>query len=638
MLQDIRDRASSWVAYIIIGLLILSFAMWGIQEYFGGGGAQPVATINGNEITLPQFNQQVQQRKQVLQSILGENYQQQYPNDGIVRQQVIQDMVRTELLRQEVDEAGYEISNANLIRRIHQIPQFQKDGKFDPELYKRILDSQRLNKAQWENELREQDMLRQFENSIAASSFIPKAELQRFQSISEQTRDFKYALVSINVDEVNVSDSEIENYFNENKQFYSTPEQVKLVYIELKEQDIADNINVSDEDAKDIYESQLERYMSAELRKARHIMFKVSSEIGPDAIEWDEAMDKANELVQKLKDGADFAELAKQHSEDTLSAEKGGDMGFIAPGDFTNKGLEDALFSLKVNENSQAVRTEQGVQILQLVEIEEPEQEPFESVREKIINERKSQLAQERFIEIADEIANLVVEQPDDLQEASESFDLTIKETEFLSSASNGGIFIYPPVKNVAFSNDILGERLNSDLIEVADGHVIAFRIAEHKESEQKSLAEVKDGIQQVLSVRKAAENATKQGSELFLKLKGGANLETLASENNLEVVSHGAIRRDDNRVPFQISDRAFSMGKPAEGKISTDGVAQGDGSYALIELSAVTPGSNEVDDTKAQQLSQRVNYGRREFSAIIDAIQAEGDVQIFEGQVSGDQ
>ena len=638
MLQDIRDRATSWVAYIIIGLLILSFAMWGIQEYFGGGGAQPVANINGNEITLPQFNQQVQQRKQVLQSILGENYQQQYPNENIVRLQVIQDMVRTELLRQEVDDAGYEISDANLIKRIQQIPQFQKDGKFDPELYKRLLESQRINQAQWENELREDDKLRQFENSIAASSFIPKGDLQRFQSISEQTRDFKYALVTINADEVNISDDEIENYYNENKRFYTTPEQVKLAYIELKEQDIADNINVGDEEAKSIYESQLERYMSAELRKARHIMLKVASELESDAMEWDLAMDKANELVQQLKDGADFAELAKQHSEDSLSAEKGGDMGFIAPGDFTSKELEDALFSLKVGENSKAVRTEQGVQILQLVEIEEPKQELFEVVREKIINERKSQLAQERFIEIADEIANLVVEQPDDLQEASESFELPINETEFLSSSSNGEIFTYPKVKNVAFSDDILGEKLNSDLIEVADGHVIAFRVAEHKTSEQKPLADVKNDINNVLKVRKAAESATQKGSDLFLKLKGGESLETLASENNFEVVSHGAIRRDDNRVPFQISDRAFSMEKPAKGKSTADGVAQADGSYALIELSAVTPGSSEVDDTKVQLLSQRVNYGRREFSAIIDAIQAEGEVQIFENQVTADQ
>ena len=525
MLQDIRDRASSWVAYTIIGLLILSFALWGIQEYFGGGAGLPVASVNGNEITQSQLNQSVQERKQMLQSILGANYQQQYPNDDILRQQVIQDMVRTELLRQEVNEAGFTISDASLVKRIQQIPQFHTDGKFDPVLYKRILESQRLNQAQWENELREQDKLRQFESSMAASSFIPKAELQRFQMLSEQTRDFKYALVTIDQEGVEVTDAEVESYFNENKQLFKTQEQVKLSYIELKEQDIADNATVSADEAKSIYESQLERYMSPELRKVSHIMLKVPSEVGDDAIEWDTAMEQGQDIVQQLNDGADFAELAKQYSEDTLSAEKGGDIGFIAPGDFTSKDLEDALFALDVGSNSRPVKTEQGVQILQLTEIQASEQEPFEKVREKIINEQKSQIAQQRFIEVADEIANMVVEQPDDLLDVSESFDLPIKQTDFLTSASNNDLFAYPKVKNLAFSDDVLIEKLNSDIIEVADGHVIAFRVEEHQAAEQKPIESVQDDIKKIITIRKAAENTNKLGSELFLKLTGGGKL-----------------------------------------------------------------------------------------------------------------
>jgi peptidyl-prolyl cis-trans isomerase D len=638
MLQEIRDRATSWVAYIIIGLLILSFAMWGIQEYFGGGGGAPVATINGNEISLPAFNQQVQERKQVLQSILGANYQQQYPDESIVRKQVIKDMVRTELLRQEVDEAGYEFSNVSLIKKIHAIPQFQKEGKFDPDLYNRLLEAQRYNQAQFENELREQEKLRQFENAISASSFIPKAELQRFQKLSEQTRDFKYAVVTVNPDTVSISDAEIENYYNENKQFYKTPEQVKLEYVELKEEDLADNITVSDADAKAIYDSQSERYRTAELRKTRSILLKVPNELSADTVQWEQTLEKANGLVAKLKEGASFAELAKQNSEDALSAEKGGEIGFIAPGDFTSKELEDALFSLKVGEFSKPVRTEQGVQIVQLQEIKATEQKPFADVRQQIINERKGQLAQQRFIEITDEIANLLVEQPDDLHEISESFDLPIKQTGFLSSASNDEIFAYPKVKNLAFSDIVLNEKLNSDLIQVADGHVIAMRVLEHNISKQKPLTSVKEDIKNILTVKKAAEATAEQGKDLFLKMKGGASLESIANDNSLEIISHGTLRRDDNRVPSGISQQAFSLPKPAEGKTSVDGFAQADGSFALIELSKVIPGSEEIDDTKYQQLSQRVNYGRREFSAIIDAIQENGEVVIFEDQVSSDQ
>lgn len=635
MLQDIRDRASSWVAYIIIGLLVLSFAMWGIQEYFGGGGAAPVAMVNGNEISLPEFNQQVQQRKQALQSVLGENYQQRYPNESIVREQVIKDMVRTELLRQEVDAAGFKVSDASLIKKIQQIPQFQKNGKFDPDQYKRLLEAQRYNKAQFENELREQDKLRQFENSIASSSFIPKSDLQRFQKISEQTRDFKYAVVAVKPEAITVTDAEIESYYNDNKQYYQSPEQVKLAYVELKEQELVDSIAISDDDAQAIYDSQSGRYRSAELRKARHILLKVPSELGADAIEWDEAIEKAESIVKQLEDGAAFAELAEKISEDTLSAQKGGAIGFIAPGDFTSKTLEDALFSLNIGGYSKPIRTDQGVQIIQLDEIQASEQKPFAEVREQIINERKSQIAQERFIEVADEIANLVVEQPDDLQEVAESFDLEIKQTDLLSAASNNGIFAYPKVKTLAFSEDVLTENLNSELIEVADGHVIAMRLIEHKASEQKPISAVKADIKNIVVVRKAAVATSEQGKELFLKMKGGVSLESIANENSLEVVSHGALRRDDNRVPVGISQRAFSMPHPTERGGIVDGLAQADGSFALIELYKVTPGPEELDEAKYEQLSQRVNYGRREFSAVIDSIQEGGDVVIFKDQVS---
>lgn len=635
MLQDIRDRATSWVAYIIIGLLILSFAMWGIQEYFGGGGAAPVATINGNEITLPAFNQQVQQRKQTLQSILGANYQQQYPDESIVRKQVIKDMVRTELLRQEVGDAGFRISDASLIKRIQEIPQFQKDGKFDPEQYKRILEAQRYNQAQYENELREQDKLRQFESSLASSSFIPKAELQRFQKIAEQTRDFKYAVVTVKPETITVSDAEIDAYYNDNKQAYKTPEQVKLAYVELKEEDLADSISISDADAEAIYDSQSERYRTPELRKTRHIMFKVPSELDADAIEWDMAIEKAEGMITQLEGGASFAELAEKNSEDTLSAQKGGEMGFIASGDFTSKALEDALFSLDIGGYSKPIRTEQGVQIIQLDEIQASEQKPFADVREQIINERKGQLAQERFIEVADEIANLLVEQPDDLLEVSESFDLEIKQTGLLTAANNDGIFAYPKVKTLAFSEDVLTENLNSDLIEVADGHVIAIRLLEHKPSEQKPVSAVKEEVKNLVTISKAAQETSEHGRNLFVKMQNGASMESVASENSLEVVSHGAIRRDDNRVPQSLSQHVFSMPKPAEGDRVVDGLAQADGSFALIELNKVTPGSEELDDATYQQLSQRVNYGRREFSAVIDAIQEGGEVIIFEDQVA---
>ena len=631
MLQEIRDRASSWVAYIIIGLLVLSFALWGIQEYFGAGPTTPIANVNGTEITQVEFNNQFQQRRQMLRSILGADYDRQYADESIIRKQVIDNMVRTELLRQEVTEAGYRTSDQSLIYSIQKIPQFQTDGKFDPERYERLLQVQRYSKAQFENELREQAKLQQFEISLASSSFIPKSDLQRFQTLSEQSREFKYVILQPNVDAIEISDKEIDNYYQKNQRFYKTTEQVKLAYIELKEEQIAEQINISDEEARSIFDSQPERYMTAELRKTRHILFKVPNEVSKDAIEWDVAEERATGIVQELEKGTEFAELAKKHSEDSLSADKGGDIGWIAPGDFTSTELDDALFALNIGEHSRPIRTSQGMQIVYVEEIQKPEQKSFESVAEQIKNELKSQLAQERFIEVAEELANLVVEQPDDLIEASESFDLPIQETSWLAANSTAEIFTYPKINAVAFSEDIITENLNSDLIEVADGHVIAFRLLEYQASQQKPLEDVVEEVRLVLKAQKAAEQAISKGEEQLSSMRAGSTLESISSENGLELFAHGNLKRDDNRVPESIMESAFNLAHPENGNVSVGGFAQADGSYVLLELQKVEIGSSEVDKSKALQLSQRVNYGRREFNAILQAIQENADVQVFE-------
>ncbi len=634
MLIEIRDKASSWVAYIIIGLLILSFALWGIQEYFGGGSAPPIVKINGSEITQPEFNRQFQQRKQVLQSILGNNYAQQYPDESVIKKQVIDDMVRSELLRQEATDAGFRISNTSLVKRIQQIPQFQKDGKFDPAKYERLLQSQRYSKPQFENELREQDKLRQFETALAASSFMPKADLQRFQKLSEQSRDFKYVLVKVDPETVKVSSAEIESYYQENQRLFQNPEKVKLAYIELKEEELIEQADVSVDDARAIYDGQIERYMTSELRKTRQILVKVPNDLAADAAEWGAALDKANGYAQLLKEGAVFEDLAKQYSEDQLSAGKGGEIGFIARGDFASTELQEALFALELGEISKPIRTEQGIQILKLDEIQASEQKPFEDVQEQIVNERKGQLAQQQFIEIADELANLMAEQPDELLEASESFDLDIKPTGWLAPTSNAEIFAYPKIQALAFSDDVLYEGLNSELVEVADGHVIAFRMLEHKKSEQRPLEQVSDEISKVLVVRKAAEQSIAKGQEHLAQMQTDNSLEQLSAENSLELISHGTLRRDDNRVPNAISEHAFNLSRPASGKPTVDGIALPDGSYALVELHEVIDGAEEFDDEKALQLSQRVNYGRREFSAVVEAIKEKSEVQVFENNL----
>ena len=634
MLIEIRDRASSLVAYVIIGLLILSFALWGIQEYFGAGGAPAAASINDVEITVPEFSNRFQEYRQQLRSNLGRGYEQQFPDESVVKQQVIEGMVDMEILRQEVTEAGFRISDTSLVQKIQQVPQFRRDGKFDPDLYTRLLQAQRYDKARFESELREREKLEQFELSLASSSFMTQADLQRFQKLTGQSRDFSYALVQANPDAIEVSDPEVDAYYSENEAQFQTPEQVRLAYLELAEEALFDQIGIGEDEALSIYQEQPERFMTSELRKARHILVRVAEEAADNPAAWDRARDQANEYIRQLKAGTSFEKIARLYSEDTLSAGKGGDIGFIATGDLASGALEDALFSLDVGAYSQPIRTDQGVQIVQLVEVQEPEQQPFAEVRENIVNERKSQIAQTRFIEMADELANLVVEQPDELTEAAETFGLEIRETGWLTASSTTGIFANSRVRLTAFTPDILEEGLNSELIEIADGHVLAFRVLEHKMPELRAREDVAAQIRERLRTRKAAAHAVEAGEEMYAQLQSGISLEELSDKHALELIRHGALRRDDARVPSKIADSAFIMARPEAGHVSVNGLALDDGSFALLELHSVMDGPEVLDETAAMQLSQRVNYGRREFSAVLQSIKEDFDVRIFENNL----
>ena len=634
MLIDIRDRASSVVAYVIIGLLVISFALWGIQEYFGAGGAPAAAAVNDAEISVPEFSEQFQQYRQQLRSTLGASFEQQYPDESVIKTQVLQEMVDLEILRQEATEAGFRVSDATLAEKIQQVPQFRRDGKFDPELYTRILFSQRYDKTRFEAELREQEKLGQFELSLASSSFMTGADLQRFKKLAEQGRDFSYAQVRVDPEGVEVSDQEIDDFYGENQTRFQTPEQLRLAYIELSEEALFDQVSVSEDEAHAIYQEQPERFVTAELRKARHILVRGPEQGADDAAGWDQAMAKANEYHSQLDAGTAFEKIAKQHSEDTLSADKGGDIGFIASGDLASDALEKALFSLSTGAYSKPIRTEQGIQIIQLVEVQESQRQPFDEVHENIVNERRSQMAQARYIEMTDELANLVVEEPDELTHAAETFGLEIQETDWLTFSATTGIFRYPKVRLSAFTPDILEEGLNSELIEVENGHVLAFRLLGHRISEMKPRDDVAGLIRDELRVRKAAEQAVETGEELLAQLQGGIGLYELSDKHALERVRHGALRRDDERVPTEIMNLAFTLSRPGSGGTSVSGLALDDGSFALLELHSIVDGTGTLDKAQALQLSQRVNYGRREYSAVLQSIKDEFDVQVFESNL----
>jgi peptidyl-prolyl cis-trans isomerase D len=631
MLQVIRDRASGWIAYIIVILISIPFALWGIQEYLGGSDKRLAAEVNGNEIPLRAFNREYHQQRQYLQSIMGGQLPPQY-SEPALKQSVINKMVRNELLRQEVEAAGYDVGNRVLFKEISVIPAFSKDGKFDSVRYERLLQAQGRSKAEFERGLRQQICIANFVDGVRQSAFLPNQSLANYQRLKNQERKVSYFLIAAASDKAaqSLTEEEIKNYYQTNQQSFKTSERVKLAYVELKEQALNEGIEVDDETLRKVYQDQADRYVDPEQRRARQIFLKFPSSSDPvDEKLISETRAKADKIVAKLRQGGDFAALAKRYSQDSLSASSGGDLGFIAKGDMDPQ-FEKVLFSLEINKISDPVKTQQGFHIIQLMEIKPAEQKSFESVREQVERDYKQRAAESRFVEMTEQLLTLSYEQPDSLEPVSDSLGLPVRETDWITENTGEGIGAFREVRTAAFSEEVLRQGKNSDLVELADGSVLVLRILEHKAAKTKPLADVKDEIINLIAASKAREQARNDGRKALEQVRSGKPPEAVAEQYDSQLETPGYIRRDNTQIPRVIIHKVFTLNKPQPEEKVTGGVQLSSGDYAVILLDAVKEPIPKQDNQKSVDAQQFLDYGAREMEATLQVFHDAAEIRIL--------
>ena len=626
MLMQIRERASGIVAYIIVILISIPFALWGIQEYLGGGSDQIVAEVGSTEITKRIFDNQVQEQRRRLRSLLGQSFDELYQDENILKQSVLDDLIENTLVNDETRNAGYKISNTQLFERIKSVPQFQVDGKFDQARYNQLLESQRRSKVEFEEQLRQEERVNQYQRSVVFSSFLPGGDKSQFASLKNQKRQFDYFFIQTNVDADEVSSGEVNSYYETHKEEFKTPAKVKLEYIEILQQDIADAMEFNEDEIKMAYEDEPDRYRTAELRKASHILFKLADNDGEQEVA--KAFEQAQQAAKQIKQGKSFAEMAKEFSDDSVSANKGGDLGFLSRTDIDNPEFINKLFSMQENEISDPIRTKLGVQIIQLSEITPSTLKPLAEVRSRVENELRSSQAEKEFVKRAERLQELSYENEDNLNVAAENLDVSVQTSEWVTTATGDGITSFQKVITAAFSDDVLTKGYNSDLLELADGHVAVIRVTEFQDTEIQPLEQVATAIKTILARKQAVEQAAEKGQTVLAALKEApSKLSVLASENEYSVESSGELLRDDASVPSQVLAYVFSMPAPEDSQPVVDGLQLSDGRYAVIRLNRVAVPDAAVE--QAEWISMQGKYGRREMSAILKALRETGDVQI---------
>ncbi|MEH6367135.1 MAG: SurA N-terminal domain-containing protein, partial [Pseudomonas marincola] len=610
MLQNIRDNSQGWIAKTIIGVIVALLALTGIDAIFTGtSNAQNAADVNGDKISSNELSQAVEmQRRQLLQQ-LGKNFDASMLDEKLLREAALKGLIERTLLLQSAQDANFSFSDAALDQVILQTPEFAVDGKFDANRFDQVIRQLGFNRMQFRQMLKQEMLIGQMRAGLAASSFVTDAEVTEFARIERQTRDFATMTIKADDAAVTLSDDDVKAYYEAQKSQFMSPEQVVLSYVELSKDSFFDQVKLDDKDLQDAYQAEIANL--AEQRNAAHILVEVNDDTS-DA----EAKAKIEAVQKRLQAGEDFAALAKEVSQDPGSANEGGELGYAGTGVY-DPAFEKSLYALKEGEVSAPVRSEFGWHLIKLLGVQSPTIPSFDSLKDKLVHDLKSQQVERRFVEVSKQLEDSAFE-ASDLAQPAEELGLKVQTTEaFGREGGAEGITANRQVLQAAFSPEILEDGRNSSVIELDPNTVVVVHLKEHKKSQQLTLEQVADSIRVQLAHVRATDAAKAQGDELIAAMTEGKTPVEQAGEGGWKVVE--AATRNQEGVEPVVVQSVFRMPKPADSnKPNYAGVSLDNGDYVVIRLNGVAspsePLTAEEKAAYARFLGSRA--GQEDFAA----------------------
>ena len=634
----IRERMQGWIAWAIVIILIVPFALWGIQEYFNEGGPQVVANINGEEIkqsayteALSQERGLMQQQLQQMRQIFGEQYEMPLSDEDI-KKQAMEKLINSELLLQNASDMGLRISDVMVAGRIRSFEAFQEDGKFSPELFKNFASRQNGDFGQ----LVARDMLtQQMRNAVMNSALATPKDVDLMLRLQEQKRDVEYFTLTAakHKQDSDATDEAVKAYYEAHKTEFMNPEKVSVEYVELSVADLGQAVEPNEEDLRGYYKDRMGQYHVPPERRTSHILISVDE--GADEAKIKAAKVKAEDIRKQLLNGAKFEDLAKKHSDDPGSSKLGGDIGFFGKGNL-DPNYEKVMFEMKKGDLSEPVLSSFGFHIIKLTDVREEQTKPFEAVKAELAAEYKKDQANKKYFEMTDKLTTLAYEVNDSLQDAAAAVGLPIKESPLFtrSGIPSDKIFSHPKVLKAAFQDEVLTQRYNSDPVEIGEHHVVVLRIKAHEEKSQRSYEEAKASAKQKLLVEKSKQNAKEKGEAAIKKLLAGETMDAMAKILSSEVKKEVGLKRTDRKIDMNIVKQAFKLIKPQADKKSYDGLVLPNGDYVVMAVTKV-----EEADLTAMDAAKKTNTrrsltnvaGDTEFGTVLTSLKDRARILILE-------
>ena len=617
MLQNIRDNSQGWIAKTIIGIIVMLLALTGFDAIFNAASnSRNAAEVNGEEISLDELNQAMNMQRRQLAQQLGGNFDPSMLDDKLVRESSLRALIDRALLLQGARDADFAFSEAALDQMILQTPEFAVDGVFNAARFDQVIQQMGYTRLQFRELLKQEMLIGQLRAGISGSGFVTDEQIEAFARLEQQTRDFATITVPAETAAVDVSNDEAREYYEKNTDRFRSPEQVILEYLELNKESFFDQVEVSEEDIKDLYQQRIANL--AEQRRAAHILIETDG--SDDAT----AKEKIDEVAKRLASGEDFSALAKELSQDPGSANEGGDLGFAGPGVY-DPAFEEALYGLEEGQVSAPVRSDFGWHLIKLLGVQSPEVPTLESLKPELVRELKAQQVEQRFVEASKQLEDTAFESSDLLQPAQE-LGLSVQTTEAFGREGGAGVAANRQVIQAAFSDEVLIDGANSGVIELDPDTVVAVRVKEHLQPEVLPFDAVKDDIIAQLKSSKAAEQALAKGEQLIATLRDGGQV-----EQQWQPVE--AASRSQEGVEPAVLQQVFRMPKPeASDKPSYGSVRLSDGDFVVVRLSGVSEPKAEFSEEDKQNYRRFLasRSGQQDFAAYRQMLHENAEIETF--------
>ncbi|MBC3252979.1 peptidylprolyl isomerase [Serratia fonticola] len=618
MMDNLRAAANHVVLKIILGLIILSFLLTGVVSYQGSAGDY-AAKVNGQVIERAQLEQAFQSERSRMQQELGDRFSAMAGNEGYMqqmRQQVLSQLIDKSLLDQYAKTLGLSASDDQVKEAIRQESYFQTDGKFDNAKYLDLITRSGFSADQYAQYTRQRLINQQMIQGFGGSDIVPPSEAQSMVALVLQERDVRLATIDLNamMAKQTVTDEELKAFFEQNKNSFIAPEKVKVSFIPLDAAALQDTVTVTEADISAYYDGHQSSFGQPERKKFSVIQLKTEAD--------------AKAVLEELKNGGDFAALAKEKSTDIISRRTGGEMDWMEP-DTTADELKQANLTEK-GQLSGVVKSSVGYLIVRLDDIKPALVKPLSEVHDAIAKQLKQEKAVDAYYALQQKVSEAATSDNESLASAEEAAGIKAANTEWFTRDSVPAALNFKPVVQAIFDGSLIGENgapgSNSDVITVDGDRAFVVRVVAHQPEGIEPFDKVKDRVTAMVKHNKALQEAKLQGEKLLVELKQGKGDEAMKAAG----LSFGSVQKMA-RAPedSQLVEAVFALPHPEAGKVVYGMSQDAQGNVVLIALDSVKPGTLPADEMKTFVSNMEKGSASVTFDALLTNLRKEAKIKM---------